>query len=69
MAKDIKFNLKTQSDKLENKTLKNLYEIQKDTVLSSRLITQIKRARFKNKMIICGVITMLILSCFFIFWM
>ena len=27
MAKDIKFNLKQQSDKLENSTLKNLFEI------------------------------------------
>jgi len=69
MARDIKFNLQTQSDKLENKTLKNLYGIQKDSILSNRLITSIKKARFKNKLITCGVFTMLILACVFIFYL
>ena len=41
MAKDIKFNLKQQNDKLENSTLKNLFEIQKTTLLSNRLIQEI----------------------------
>ena len=27
MARDIKFNLQSQSDKLENSTLRNLYEM------------------------------------------
>ena len=69
MARDIKFNLQSQSNKLENSTLKNLYEIQKDTVLSSRLIKSIQAARLKNKLILCGIITMLILSCLFIMYM
>ena len=69
MARDIKFNLQSQSHKLENSTLKNLYEIQKDTVLSSRLIKSIKAARFKNKLIMCGIIILLILSILFVAYM
>ena len=69
MARDIKFNLQSQSDKLENSTLKNLYEMQKDMIISSRLIKSIRAARFKNKLILCGIVTMLLLSCLFVVWM
>ena len=68
MARDIKFNLQTQSDKLENSTLKNLYEMQKDMIISSRLIKSIKAARFKNKLILCGIVSMLLIACLFVVW-
>lgn len=69
MAKDIKYNLRSQSDKLENKTLKNLFGMQKDMVSSNRLVQAIKKARFKNKLIMWGIVSILILSIIFIFYM
>ena len=69
MARDIKFNLKSQSDKLENKTLKNLYGINKEMSNSNRLITLIKKHRFKNKLVLWGIIALLVVSLMFIFWM
>jgi len=62
MANDIKFNLQRQSDKLENSTLKNLYKIQKDMVLSSRLIRMIQAERTKNKLVLYGIFTLLLIS-------
>ena len=69
MAQDIKFNLRQQSDKLENKTLKNLYGMQKDMVKSNRLVNMIKSARFKNKLVLWGIMALLIISVCFIFYM
>ena len=69
MARDIKYNLRSQSDKLENKTLKNLYGMQGDLTKSNRLVTLIKKARFKNKLILWGIIALLVISVIFVFWM
>ena len=69
MAKDIKFNLRSQTDKLENKTLKNLYGMQGNLTKSNRLVNLIKKARFKNKLILWGIIALLVISVIFVFWM
>ena len=69
MARDIKFNLRQQSDKLENKTLKNLYGINKEMTASNRLITLIKKHRFKNKLVLWGIIALLVVSIMFVFYM
>ena len=69
MAKDIKYNLRSQTDKLENKTLKNLFNMQRDMVKSNRLILMIKRTRMKNKCCMWGIIILLIFSVSFIFYM
>jgi len=68
MARDIKFNLRSQTDKLENKTLKNLFGIQRSMVQSNRLVNMIKTARQKNKMIMYGIVTLLFLSIAFIIY-
>ena len=69
MARDIKFNLRSQSDKLENKTLKNLYGINKEMTASNRLITLIKSHRFKNKLVLWGIVALLVVSIMFVFYM
>ena len=69
MARDIKFNLRSQSDKLENKTLKNLYGINKEMTASNRLITLIKKHRFKNKLVLWGIVALLVVSIMFVFYM
>ena len=38
-------------------------------IISSRLIKSIRAARFKNKLILCGIMSMLLLSCIFVMWM
>jgi len=43
MARDIKFNLRSQTDKLENKTIKNLFGMRTDLGKSNRLILLIKK--------------------------
>ena len=69
MARDIKINLRNQTDKLENKTLKNLFGMQRDMVKSNRLVNMIKSARFKNKLILYGIVAMLIVCVIFIGYM
>ena len=69
MARDIKFNLRQQTDKLENKTLKNLFGMQRDMVKSNRLVNMIKSARLKNKLILYGIVAMLIICVIFIGYM
>ena len=66
MARDIKFNLQTQSDKLEKSTLKNLYAIQKDMVMSSRLLQMIKAQRGRNKLIMYGIMALICISILFV---
>ena len=66
MARDIKFNLQTQSDKLEKSTLKNLYAIQKDMVMSSRLLQMIKAQRGRNKLIMYGIMALICISIIFV---
>ena len=69
MARDIKYNLRSQTDKLENKTMKNLFGMQTDIGKSNRLVQMIKRARFKNKLIMWGIISLLIISVIFVLYM
>ena len=69
MARDIKINLRNQTDKLENKTLKNLFGMQRDMVKSNRLVNMIKSARFKNKLILYGIVAMLVICVIFIGYM
>ena len=38
-------------------------------IISSRLIKSIRAARFKNKLILFGIMSMLLLSCIFVMWM
>ena len=68
MARDIKFNLHSQTDKLENKTMKNLFGVQRNMVQSNRLVTMIKSARLKNKVILYGIVCLLFLSIAFIIY-
>jgi hypothetical protein len=42
MANDIKVNLKGQRDRMENKTLKNLHDIQDQATISGKLLNAIK---------------------------
>ena len=37
-------------------------------IISSRLIKSIKAARFKNKLILCGIVSMLLIACLFVVW-
>ena len=69
MARDIKYNLRSQTDKLENKTMKNLFGMQRDMVKSNRLVNMIKSARLKNKLILYGIVAMLVICVIFIFYM
>ena len=69
MARDIKYNLRSQTDKLENKTMKNLFGMQRDMVKSNRLVNMIKSARLKNKLILYGIVAMLVVCVIFIFYM
>ena len=69
MARDIKFNLRSQTDKLENKTLKNLFGMQTDIGKSNRLVGMIKKARFKNKLVLWGIIALLMISVIFVIYM
>ena len=59
MANDIKFNLKKQTDQMQNSVLKNLYSIQGETTLANRLLNIIKHERMKNRLIMYGVIGMI----------
>ena len=69
MARDIKYNLRSQTDKLENKTMKNLFGMQRDMVKSNRLVNMIKSARLKNKLILYGIVAMLVVCVIFIAYM
>ncbi len=68
MARDIKFNLKQQSDKLENSTLQNLFSIQKQTLMSNSFLDQIHRNRLYNRLVLAGIMTAIVLSCIFILY-
>ena len=69
MARDIKFNLRSQSDKLENKTLKNLYGINREMSTANKFIMLIKKHRFKNKLVLYGIIGLLVAAVLFVAWM
>ena len=68
MAKGIKFNLRQQSDKLENSTLNNLYTMQKDMTVSNRLIETIQRSRMLNRMVLAGIFLSIVCSILFIIY-
>ena len=68
MAKGIKFNLRQQSDKLENSTLNNLYTMQKDMTISNRLIETIQRSRMLNRMVLAGIFLSIVCSILFIIY-
>lgn len=68
MAKGIKFNLRQQSDKLENSTLNNLYTMQKDMTMSNRLIETIQRSRMLNRMVLAGIFLSIVCSILFIIY-
>ena len=68
MAKGIKFNMRQQSDKLENSTLNNLYTMQKDMTMSNRLIETIQRSRMLNRMVLAGIFLSIVCSILFIIY-
>ena len=52
MAANIKVNLKGQSDKMQNRTLKNLFDIQDQAGISGKILDAIQQQRAKNKYVI-----------------
>ena len=63
LANDIKVNLKGQSQKMEQSTMKNLFTIQKDSATSQKLLHLIEKQRKRNKYILWFVYGLLILAC------
>ena len=61
VANDIKFNLKKQTDQMQNSVLKNLYSIQGETTLANKLLNVIKTERMKNRLIMYGVIAAIVI--------
>ena len=47
---------------MQNKVLKNLYQIQNDTTVGNRLLNMIKTERLKNRLILYGVVGFLMLA-------
>ena len=68
MANDIKVNLKGQSDRMNNQTLNNLYDIQNQAGVSGKLLMMIKAQRQKNKYVLWAVYFLLFLLAFFVFY-
>ena len=62
MAKDIKFNLRSQTQKLEGSTLQNLFGMQSDLTVSNKLLKLIDWERKKNKYVIIGTFVGLVVS-------
>ena len=70
MAKDIKFNLRSQTDKLQNSTLGNLFTMQGDLARSNRLLKLIDWERRKNKLTILGTTAFLFIALILVvYWM
>ena len=70
MAKDIKFNLRSQTDKLQNSTLGNLFTMQGDLARSNRLLKLIDWERKKNKLTILGTTAFLFIALILVvYWM
>ena len=68
MAADIKINLKGQSDRMQNRTLKNLIDIQNEASVGAKLLNAIKQQRSKNKYILCAVYSVLaLLICYVLY--
>lgn len=68
MASDIKFNLHQQTDKMQNKILKNLYNIQGDTTIANRLMNLIKKERMKNKIIMYAIMIFMAIAVIFVIY-
>lgn len=68
MANDIKINLAGQTDKMQNSVLTNLYNIQGETTIASRLLNFIKKERMKNRIILYSIMICLVLAVMFILY-
>ena len=71
VAKDIKYNLRSQSEKLEKSTMSTLYYMQKDLTQSDRILKLIDWERKKNKYVIAGVfigLTLLLIVIMFLLY-
>ena len=68
MAGDIKVNLKGQSDKMQNRTLKNLFDIQDQAGISGKLLDAIQQQRARNKYVLYGVYGVLSLLVLFVMY-
>lgn len=62
VAKDIKYNLRKQTDKLEGNTLSGLFSMQSDLSTSAKLLKLIDWERRKNRWTIIIVIALLALT-------
>ena len=62
VARDIKFNLAGQTDKMQNSILRNLKSIQGETGIANRLLTMIKKERMKNKLVLYSILVFLVIS-------
>eukprot|EP00347_Sterkiella_histriomuscorum_P017764 403348087 len=68
VANDIKVNLRSQSDKMQNSILKNLLSIQGQSNIANRLLTTIKKERLKNRLILYLVLLLVVLAIIFILY-
>lgn len=62
IAKDIKYNLRSQTEKLEGSTIKNLFKMQGDLSVSNKLLLMIDWERKKNKFVIIGTFAFLLIA-------
>ena len=67
IAKDIKYNLRSQTDKLESSTLQNLFGMQSDLTVANKLLKLIDWERKKNKYVIIGTSVGLLVAFILIF--
>jgi hypothetical protein len=67
IAKDIKYNLRSQTEKLEGSTLQNLFGMQGDLTVASRLLKMIDWERKKNKYVIIGTSVGLLVAFILLF--
>lgn len=68
MASDIKVNLAGQRERMQNKTLRNLVDIQNEASMANKLLNAIKQQRQKNKYVLWGVYAMLGLLVIFVLY-
>eukprot|EP00347_Sterkiella_histriomuscorum_P004046 403361950 len=68
VANDIKVNLRSQSDKMQNTILKNLLSIQGQSNIANRLLTTIKKERLKNRLILYLVLVLVVIAIIFILY-
>ena len=68
MANDIKVNLAGQHEQLRGRVLGNLFDIQKETSISGRLLLAIERQRSRNKYVLWAVYGLIGLVILFILY-